>query len=232
VQSAVNATITKYNLPIQLVSQQGYKMGESDFRTPLTAIKAAKPDAVYVAALPNEGAPLITQARRDIGLDTIFLYVEINDDPAFYKNVGQYGDASIIESRFSPYTIPIGTVADAQTKFKNSYNAKFGSFPDMMGASTYEGVYIAAEAVKNAGTTDKATVRQALVDLSMPQIVEAMKGGTISFSKDYRESTFNLWMEQLAFNQTIGECRPTVVWPDSLKVTDFVLPSWYKPGSS
>jgi branched-chain amino acid transport system substrate-binding protein len=232
VQTAVNATITKNNLPIQLVSQQGFKMGDSDFRTPLTAIKAAKPDAVYIAALPNEGAPLITQARRDIGLDTILLSVEINDDPQVYKDIGQYGEGSIIESRFSPYTVPIGSVADAQTKFKNSYNAKYGSFPDMMGASTYEGVYIAAEAIKNAGTTDKVTVRQALVDLTMPQIIEAMKGGTISFSKDFRESQFDLWMEQLEFNQTIGECRPKVVWPDNLKVADFVLPAWYKPGSA
>ena len=102
----------------------------------------------------------------------------------------------------------------------------------MMGASTYEGVYIAAKAVENAGTTDKATVRQALVDLNMPQLIEAMSGGTISFSKDFRESQFDLWMEQLKYNSTIGECRPDIVWPDNLKTTDFVLPEWYKPGSA
>jgi branched-chain amino acid transport system substrate-binding protein len=102
----------------------------------------------------------------------------------------------------------------------------------MMGACTYDGVYIAVEAIGNAGSTDKSTVRQALVNLKMPQVVEAMKDGTISFSKDFRESQFDLWMEQLAFNQTLGESRPNIVWPDSLKVTDFVLPSWYKPGSA
>jgi len=232
VQTAVNNTITKDKLNIVLVSQQGYKMGESDFRTPLTAIKAANPDAVYFAAFPNEGAPAMTQARRDIGLDTIFLSVENNDNSQFYKDLGQYGEGSIIESRFSPYTAPAGAMADAQNKFKNSYYAKWGTYPDMMGASTYEGIYIATKAIGNAGTTDKTTVKQALVDLSMPQIIEAMKGGTISFSKDFRESTFDLWMEQLAFNQTIGESRPNIVWPDNLKVTDFALPSWYKPGSA
>ena len=231
VQTAVNDTITKNNLNIQLVSQQSFKMGESDFRTPLTSIKAARPDAVYIAAFPNEGAPLISQARRDIGLNTIFLSVENNDNAQFYKDLGQYGEGSIIESRFSPYTAPAGTLADAQSKFKNSYNARFGAFPDMMGASTYEGVYIAAKAVENAGTTDKATVRQALVDLNMPQVIEAMKGGSVSFGKDFRESQFDLWMEQLAYDQTIGETRPTIVWPDNLKVTGFVLPGWYEPGS-
>ena len=232
VQTAVNNTIMQNKLNIVLVSQQSFKMGESDFRTPLTAIKAASPDAVYIAAFPNEGAPAITQGRRDIGLNTLFLSVENNDNAQFYKDVGQYGEGSIIESRFSPYTAPTGALADAQSKFKNSYNAKWGVYPDMMGASTYEGVYIAAKAIGNAGTTDKATVRQALVTLNMPHVIEAMKGGTISFTPDFRESQFDLWMEQLVYNQTIGECRPFIVWPDNLKVTNFVLPSWYKPGSA
>lgn len=232
VQSAVNTTITNEKLNIKLVSQQSYKMGESDFRTPLTAIKAANPDAVYLGAFPNEGAPIITQARRDIGLNTIFLNVENNDNAQFYKDLGQYGEGAVIESRYSPYIAPVGAVADAQNTFKQSYFARFGNYPDMMGASTDEGVYIAAKAIENTGTTDKAAVRQALVTLKMPQVIEAMKDKTISFSPDFRESTFDLWMEQLSYNATLGETRPSIVWPDNLKTTNFVLPSWYVAGSS
>ena len=232
IQTAVNDTIVKNKLNIILVSQQSFKMGESDFRTPLTAIKAASPDAVYLGAFPNEGAPLITQARRDIGLDTIFLSAENNDNAQFYKDAGQYSEGSIIESRFSPYTAPAGVVADSQNVFKQSYFTRFGTYPDMMGASTYEGVFIAAKSIGNAGSTDKAAVRQALVELKMPQIIEAMKDKTISFSPDFRESTFDLWMEQLSYNASISESRPVIVWPDNLKTTDFVLPSWYKAGGS
>jgi branched-chain amino acid transport system substrate-binding protein len=232
VQTAVNNTITKNKLNILLVSQQNYKMGDTDFRTQLTAIKAANPDAVYLGAFPNEGAPAITQARRDIGLNSIFLNVENNDNAQFYKDLGQYGEGAIIESRFSPYTAPAGAVADAQSGFKQAYFAKFGTYPDMMGASTYDGTYIAATAIGNAGTTDKTAVRQALVDLKMPQVIHAMKDKTISFSPDFRESTFDLWMEQLAFNTTAGETRPSIVWPDNLKTTEFVLPSFYVAGSS
>jgi branched-chain amino acid transport system substrate-binding protein len=207
-------------------------MSESDFRTPLTVIKAANPDAVYVAAAPNEGAQIVPQARRDVGLNTIFLAVENNDAPEYYKGIGQYGEYSIIESRFSPYITPKGVLSDAQTAFKTNYNAKWGAYPDMMGASTYEGTYIAAKAIENAGTLTKVDMRQALVDLKMPQVIEYMKDGTISFSKDYRESQFDLWMEQLQYNSTIGEGRPIIVWPDNLKMTEFVLPDWYKPGSA
>jgi branched-chain amino acid transport system substrate-binding protein len=232
VQTAVNTTITKNNLNIQLVSQQSFRMGESDFRTPLTAIKAANPDAVYLAAFPNEGAPIITQARKDIGLNTIFLNVENNDNAQFYKDLGQYGEGAVIESRFSPYTAPVGALADAQSSFRQAYFTRFGTYPDMMGSSTYDGVFIAADVIGKTGTTDKTAVRQALVDLKMPQVVAPMKGQTISFSPDFREANFDLWMEQLSYNATIGETRPSIIWPDNLRAADFVLPSWYVAGSA
>ena len=120
VQTAVNNTITMNNLNIQLVSQQSYRWATAT-PDPLTAIKAANPDVVYLAAFPNEGAPIITQARRDIGLDTIFLNVENNDNAQFYTDLGQYGEGAVIESRFSPYTAPVGPVADAQNAFKQAY---------------------------------------------------------------------------------------------------------------
>jgi branched-chain amino acid transport system substrate-binding protein len=66
----------------------------------------------------------------------------------------------------------------------------------------------------------------------MPQIIDAMKGGTISFSSDFRESQFDLWMQQLKYNSRIGETKPKIVWPDNLKVTEFTLPAGYTPGSA
>jgi branched-chain amino acid transport system substrate-binding protein len=122
-------------------------------------------------------------------------------------------------------------VAPADVKFKADYQAKYGTLPDMMGTSTYEGVYIAAKAIENAGTPDKAAVKDALAGIMMPEIVEAIKDGTISFSRDYHEVQFQLFMEQLLWNDQVGEVRPKIVWPDNLKETEFVLPDWYQAGS-
>ena len=231
VLAAVNQTIASNNLNINLVTAQPYQANEGDFHTLLTAVKATAPDVVYVAAFPNEEGVMIPQARRDVGLNTIFLAVENNDDPAYYTALGQYGEYSDIESRFSPYTSPKGPIANASQAFKQEYNATFGSYPDMMGASTYEGTYVAVQAIENAGTLDKTQVRNALATLSMPQMVEAMTGGNITFSKDYREAPFELYMEQLYFVPALNECRPTIVWPDDLKAGTFTLPDWYQPGS-
>jgi branched-chain amino acid transport system substrate-binding protein len=230
--TAINNTIAANNLSIQVVSSNAFKMGETDYRTVLTSIKNADPDVVYVAAFLNEQAPIETQAMRDVDLKKIFIAIEPNDDPAFYKAVGQYGDYSIIQSRFSPYTVPNGPTQPAYQKFVSDFNAKYGGFPGMMGVATYEGVYIAADAAGTAGSLDKPALRNALATLQMPQMVEAMNNQSIAFSPDFRESKFDLTMEQLRWNSTVNETRPQIVWPASLKQADFVLPDWYVPGKA
>lgn len=102
----------------------------------------------------------------------------------------------------------------------------------MMGASTYEGVYIAAQAVEKAGTLDKIQVKDALDTLAMPEIIEVMKDETISFTTDFREAQFKLYMEQLFWDESVNGLRPLIVWPNDLKETDFTIPDWFTPGSS
>ena len=228
VESAVVATIQNENLPVVLVANETFKMGETDFRTILTSVKAAEPDVVYAAAFLNEQIPMVIQARRDVGLNAIFLAVECNDDPDYYSGVGQYGEYSIMESRFSPYIIPPGSLTDDITAFKESYQQRWGGFPGMMGASTYEGVYIITQTVENAGTKDKKAVIEALGTLNMPQIIEYMQGGAITFTPDFRESKFDLYMEQLMWNQTEQVVRPVIVWPENIQQQPFSLPNWFK----
>jgi branched-chain amino acid transport system substrate-binding protein len=232
VLDAVANTIASQKLNIQLVDNRSFKMGESDFRTILTGVKSSNPDAVYSAAFLNEQIPMITQARRDVGLNTIFLAVECNDDPDYYKGLGEFGEGSIIESRFGPYTTIPGNLSIPISNFKNNFSQKWGGFPGMMGASTYEGVYIASRAIENAGTRDRVQVRESLNNLTMPQLIEYMDGQSISFTDDYRESKFDLYMSQLVWNATSHEIRPKIVWPDQIRETTFVLPGWYEPGQA
>ncbi|MFA5294639.1 MAG: ABC transporter substrate-binding protein [Methanoregulaceae archaeon] len=228
VQAAVIETIEKENLPVVLVAQETFAMGETDYRTLLTRVKAAKPDVVYPATFINEQIPLLTQARRDVGVNAIFLAVECNDDPDYYAGVGRYGDFSVIETRFNPYTIPVGPVADDTARFREQFEKRWGGFPGMMGASTYEGVYIAVQAVENAGTREKNAVTAALAALEMPEMVEAMEGGVVRFTDEYREARFALYMVQLRWDDGANAVRPVIVWPDNLAQGEFVLPDWFE----
>jgi branched-chain amino acid transport system substrate-binding protein len=232
VYDGTTKAIDEHNLNVEVVAAEKFKMSETDFRTVLTVIKAANPDVVYPAAFLNEQKLIVAQGRRDVGLNTIYLSVECCDDPDYYTGVERWGEYSIQESRFSPYTIPAGELYDAVAQYKQDFENKWGVPPSMMGASTYDGVYIAAEAIENAGTVDKEKVRAALAEIEMPQIVEAMENGVITFSSDYRESQFELYMQQLIWDESVDETRPKIVWPDSVKETSFVLPDWYEPGSA
>jgi branched-chain amino acid transport system substrate-binding protein len=232
VLSAVNATIARNNLKVEIVAEEPYKMGETDFRTILTSVKAANPDVVYPAAFLNEQVPMMTQARRDVGLNTIFLAVECNDDADYYKGLGQYGDYSIIESRFSPYTVPKGPISTDVEKYQKDYAAKFNTSPGMMGAATYEGVYVAAAAAQQAGSTGRAALVTALGSVKVPEMIESMENGTISFGNTFRESKSNLYMEQLHWDPATQTLRPKIVWPAELKETEFQLPDWYRPGGA
>jgi len=165
-----------------------------------------------------------------VGLNVIFFAVECNDDPDYYSGVGQYGEYSIMESRFSPYAIPPGPLTDDIAAFKEKYRQRWGGFPGMMGASTYESVYIFTKAVENAGTKDKEAVIKSLGTLEMPQIIEYMNGGMITFTPDFRESKFDLYMEQLIWDQTERGVRPVIVWPAYVQQQPFVLPDWFEPG--
>jgi branched-chain amino acid transport system substrate-binding protein len=230
-QSAIHNTIESHDLNIEVVAEESFKMGESDFRTILTSVKAAKPDTVYTVTFLNEQIPLIQQARRDVGLDSIFLTIEPNDDPDYYSGVGIFGEFSMLESRFSPYAVPKGPTGPAITRFVDTFDERWDGFPGMMGAATYEVIYVAAQAIENTGSTDKAKVRDSLASLEIPQMIEAMENGMIRFSDDYQESKFDLYMSQLIWDDSVGELRPKIIWPDTLKETDLILPDWYTPGS-
>ncbi|MBN1763002.1 MAG: ABC transporter substrate-binding protein [Methanomicrobia archaeon] len=231
VYDGINKTIAHHNLSMEVVAAEKFTVGETNYTAVLTTLKAAGPDVLYPTAFVTEQSQIVTQGRRDVGLNITYLSMENNDEPGYYTGVGSWGDYTIQESRFSPYAIPTGPIHTAVVNFREDYETRWGTAPGMVGASTYEGVYIAAEAIEHAGTVDKAAVREALAEIEMPQLIELMKEDVITFSPDYRESKFELYMQQLIWNETAGETRPKIVWPGSVNETDFVLPDWYEPGS-
>ncbi len=230
--------IQNQNLPITVVTKVSVEPSETNFNTYLTSIKAANPDAVYVVDNPDR-TPEIVKAGQNVGLKTVYIAVENNEDPVFYTLIGQSGDGQLLESKFAPYAQPylplIGTYV---TNYQNKYNI----VPGMMGADTYDAFYIAKDAIERAGTVDKADVRSAIETTSMDQMLILTTTGKVQFSTgvDYHEISPVTFIEQLVWNPTIGECRPVVVWvpPNvtgvgaTIKQADFVLPTGYTPGST
>jgi branched-chain amino acid transport system substrate-binding protein len=219
------------NLPIEIVAERAYTATATSFQTELGVIKAAKPDAVYVVDFIKNTAEIYKEAQQDVDLNTALIAVECCDDPAFYKLIGQYGDGMLIESQFGPYTEPIYSAAIQ--KYYDDFNAMHGKAPGFMGASTYDAIYIAKDAIERAGTVNKTNVRDAIETCNLDQLLMMTETGKITFSTgtNYHEVSISTFMEQMTYKADLSECRTKIVYPTNLKQADFVLPTGYVPGS-
>jgi len=232
------ATIDAENLPIDVVIERSYPTTATNFQTDLTAIQEASPDAVYVVDFIANTAEIIREGQADVGLNTVYIAVECCEDPAFYTLLGEYGSEELLESKFAPYAGP-PYYSDALDTYVTNYQAAYNTLPGMMGADTYDAFSIAADAIERAGTVDKAAVRDAIESCAMDQMLIITETGKIEFSTgtDYHEIAPVTFVEQLVWNEDVGECRSVIVYPATapgvgeLKQADFVLPEGYEPGS-
>ncbi len=227
--------IQKDNLPIDIVAEKNYPMGTTDFHAELTAIKAANPDAVFAVDFTVGTSQIYIQGQRDVGLNTVYMAVEVCEGPEFYTLLGKWGDHQLLESKFGPYAGPPFYLPLMNT-FVPNFKQKYNVSPGMMGADTYDAFFIAKDAIERAGTLDKAKVRDAIEQTKMKDMLVATQTGYIEFSEApdaFHEIAPLTFIEQLYWKQDLGETRPMIVWPEkvpgvgTIKQKDFELPANY-----
>jgi branched-chain amino acid transport system substrate-binding protein len=224
------------NLPIEIVTKRPMESSAISFQGDLTAVKDVNPDAVYVVHDPDKSPEIVKEGLVDVGLKSVYINIENNEDPTFYTLLKENGDKQLLESKFAPFAEPY---IPAVGPYVESYMERYDIVPGMMGADTYDAFYIAKDAIERAGTLDKKAVRDALETTEMDEMLIMTETGKIQFSigEDYHEIAPVTFIEQLYWNETVGECRPVIVWPDStpgvsdLSKGDFVLPDDYEPGN-
>jgi len=239
VWDATNQFIQTDNLPIDVVAEQNYPTTTTTFQAELTNIKAAEPDAVYVVDFTTNTATIYKQGQNDVGLNTIYIAVEACEEPEFYTALGQWGDHQLLESKFASYAGPPFYLSMMDT-YVADYSELYGQVPGMMGADTYDAFYIAKDAIERAGTLEKSEVRDAIEETNMDQMLIMTESGKIEFSTSpdaYHEIAPVTFVEQLIYDESLGESRPLVIWPETapivgtIKQAEFVLPDNYEPGS-
>jgi len=239
VWDATEHYIEEDNLPIDIVEVVKYPTTTTTFQAELTKIQAANPDAVYVVDFTTNTATIYQQGQSDVGLNSIYIAVECCEEPEFYTALRQWGDYQLLESKFASYAGPPFYLPMMDT-YVADYTEMYGQVPGMMGADTYDAFYIAKDAIERAGTLEKSAVKDAIESCNMDQMLIITESGKIEFGTDadnYHEIAAFTFVEQLFYDETLDECRPMVIWPESapivddIKQTDFVLPENYEPGS-
>jgi branched-chain amino acid transport system substrate-binding protein len=176
-----------------VVRQQSYSSGDADFRAILTSVKASHPDVVFVPGYYPEVSIILKQARQ-LGIDAPFIGCEAWDSPTLLAVAGKSADGCYFSNQFSPDD-PSSVVQE----FGRTYQAKFSARPDNFAALGYDAARVVIDAIKRAGSTEPAAIRDALArtkdfpgvsgnitidpnrNASKPAVVLAIKEGRIQY---------------------------------------------------
>ena len=209
--------IKEKNYPVATVATERFKVGETDYRSQLTKIKALAPHVLVPMGFRGETIAILQQAVLDVGIDpkkvALGPVCACVDDPLYYKDLGKIGQHTTILSLYSTYATPKHAAFARWPAFRASFQKRYGVLPGVLGVSAYDAVYIAAKAFERAGTLDKAKVIEALGGLEAARYVMPIRGGKSLFDPKYREVDFYLIAQQLVWDEKVKELRPLVVWP-------------------
>ncbi|RPH67024.1 MAG: ABC transporter substrate-binding protein [Myxococcaceae bacterium] len=139
----------------KIVARETYTKGSTDFRSQLTAIKRASPDAIYIPGYNDIG--LIARQARELGVTAKLMGGDGWDSEKLFE----LGGSAIEGSYFSNHYSPDDPNPRIQ-KFIADYKAAFGSVPDSLAALGYDAAMVAVDAIKRAPSFDRAAIRDAI----------------------------------------------------------------------
>jgi branched-chain amino acid transport system substrate-binding protein len=210
--AASGATELAKKKGMQIVYQEAYPKGNTDFSALLTKVKAQNPD-VIAAATYFDDAVALTRQMRELGVNPKMYGVTVGGDlPEFYDTLKQNAEYIYGATQWEP-TLPY----PGNQEFFDTYKKDFGHEPSYHSAAGYAGCMIYAEAVKRAGSLDADKVREQLLKLETKTLFGDYKVDADGFQVAHKMVTFQ-WQ---------GEKKVTV-WPDELAKgkPKFPTPPW------
>ena len=197
---------------LQVVYQEAYPKGNTDFSALLTKVKAANPE-VIAAATYFDDAVALTRQMRELSVNPKMYGVTVGGDlPEFYDTLKQNAEFIYGATQWES-TLPY----PGNQEFFDTYKKEFGHEPSYHSAAGYAGCLIYAEAAKRAGSLDADKVREQLLKLETKTMFGEYKVDADGFQVAHKMVMFQ-WQ---------GEKKVTV-WPDDLAKgkPKFPTPPW------
>ena len=140
---------------IQVVSDEVVPAGSTSAEAQMQKVRAAKPDAIFLASLLTSENLLILKSYRQYGMKTPILGNYNFAVPVYMTVAKGYLDGITFVDAWDP--------AKPEVKaFLANYAREMGQEPYGMHGYGYDGVMLAVDAIRRAGSTDKEKVRQAM----------------------------------------------------------------------
>ena len=144
---------------IEVLTTETFETGDTDFSVQLTRIKELEPDAIFLSAQQIEVIRILTQGRElGIPADIPFISHVLSVD-----EIQSAGDAAEGAITFTSWVSTADTPGNQA--FVQNYTARYDMEPSVWAAQPYAAVYILAEAIKNAQSTDSKAIAAALAEI-------------------------------------------------------------------
>ncbi|MBP2669450.1 MAG: branched-chain amino acid transporter substrate-binding protein [Deltaproteobacteria bacterium] len=144
------------NRKLRILTVQEFQKGQADYKAQLTKIASLRPDAVFCSALYEEGAVILSQARK-MGIKVPFVGGNGFNSPKVIEIARDAADGLIVAT---PWFVDRN---DPKVKaFVAKYEKAYGKKPDQFAAQAYDAFHIVANALKAAGAADRDRLRDAL----------------------------------------------------------------------
>lgn len=150
----------------KVIAEEAYVGKDTDFRATLTRIKSKNPEFILIPGYYEEVGLIIKQAR-ELGITVPLMGADGWDSPKLVELAG--ADAlnnTYITNHYSSED-PDKKIQKFVTTFKEKND---GLSPNAFNALGYDTIYLLADAIKRAGSTDSSKIKDALAgtkDLSL-----------------------------------------------------------------
>jgi len=153
----------------EIVYETSFPLGTQDLAPVISGAKAAAPDAFVAFSYPGETFALTEQAQiQDLEVGAFYTGV----GTAFPPYAGRFGKAAEGVIGIGGINVEDPKIAD----YIERHKAAAGSGPDFWAsATTYAGLQVLGQAIKAAGTKDRAAVVQAIKDGTFDTVIGEVK---------------------------------------------------------
>lgn len=140
----------------RVITKQTYAQKDQDFKAQLTQMRDQKPDVIYIPGYYGE-VGIIAKQARELGMQQPLLGGDGWDSPELWKLGGAALNPAYISNHYSA-----DNPAPEIQNFVKAYQAKFNVAPDSLAALAYDSAKVLADAIKRAGGTDSAKLKDAI----------------------------------------------------------------------
>ncbi len=141
----------------EIVSNEAYLQKDTDFKATLTKIKSKGADILYVPGYYEEVGKIVKQAR-EMGITVPIIGADGWDSP---KLVEIASPSALNDTYFTNHYSVEDTSPKAKA-FVEAYTKEFGQKPEALAVLGYDAVYVLADAIKRANSTEAAKIIEAL----------------------------------------------------------------------